>query len=88
MAHIVNEVRFKNGVYILVEVSFYIVNVCPDSCCGKWKSWDPINRYNHTSWMAIVTPTDRPKSVRNSCVIEIFGRFCVVTLLFLIFLWV
>ena len=28
---------------------------------------------NHTSWVAIVTPTGRPKSVRNRCVIEVFG---------------
>ena len=27
---------------------------------------------NHTSWMAVVTLTDRPKSVRNRCVIELF----------------
>ena len=33
--------------------------------------------------MAIVIQTDRPKSVRNRCVIEVFGGvFCVVTLLF------
>ena len=33
--------------------------------------------------MAIVTPADRPKSVRNRCVIEVFGGvLCVVTLLF------
>ena len=33
--------------------------------------------------MAIFTPTDRPKSVRNRCVIEVSGGvFCVVTLLF------
>ena len=32
--------------------------------------------------MTVVTPTDRPKSVRNRCVIEIFsGVVCVVTLL-------
>ena len=38
---------------------------------------------HHTSWVAIVTPADRPKSVRNRCVIEVFGGvFCVVTLLF------
>ena len=38
---------------------------------------------NHTSWVAIVTPTDRPKSVRNRCVIELFcGVVCVVTLPF------
>ena len=33
--------------------------------------------------MAVVTPADRPKSVRNRCVIEVFGGvLCVVTLLF------
>ena len=33
--------------------------------------------------MAIATPADRPKSVRNRCVIEVFcGVLCVVTLLF------
>ena len=29
------------------------------------------NRFNHTSWVAIVTPNDRPKSIRNRCVIEV-----------------
>ena len=33
----------------------------------------PVNRFNHTSWVTAVTPTDRPKSVRNSCVIKVFG---------------
>ena len=38
---------------------------------------------NHTSWVAVVTPTDRPKSVRNRCVIELFcGVVLVVTCLF------
>ena len=33
--------------------------------------------------MTAVTPTDRPKSVRNRCVIKVFcGVFCAVTLLF------
>ena len=36
---------------------------------------------NHTSLVAVVTPTDRLKSVLNSCVIEHFcGVVCVVTL--------
>ena len=36
----------------------------------------PINRL--TSWVVVVTPTDRPKSVRNRCVIELFlwRRLC------------
>ena len=29
--------------------------------------------------MAIVTPTDRPKSVRNRCVIEVFGGVLVLS---------
>ena len=43
----------------------------------------PVNQVNHTSLVAVVTPTDRPKSVRNRCVIELFyGVVCVVTLPF------
>ena len=34
--------------------------------------WDPINRFNHTSWMTLLASTDRPKSVRNRCIIEVF----------------
>ena len=44
-----------------------------------------VNQVNHTSWVAVVIPTDRPKSVRNRCVIELFcGVVCVVTLPFYI----
>ena len=43
------------------------------NCCGEWEGWDPVKWFNHTSWVAIVTPTDRPKSVRNRCVIKVFG---------------
>ena len=31
--------------------------------------------------MAVVIPTDRPKSVRNRCAIEFWWHFCVVILL-------
>ena len=58
---------------------------CPrlHNCCGQWEGWDPDNWFNHTSWVGIITPTDRPKLVCNLCVIEVFGGvFCVVTLLF------
>ena len=41
----------------------------------RWEGWDPVNRLNHSSWMAIVTPTDRPKSVRNRYVIEVLVEF-------------
>ena len=41
---------------------------------------DLLNRFNHTSWVAFFTPTGRPKSVSNLCVIEVFGNvfFCKV----------
>ena len=43
---------------------------------GRWAR-KPVD---HTSWMALVTPTDRPKSVRNRCLIELFcDVVCVVT---------
>ena len=48
----------------------------------------PVKPVNHTSWVAVVTPTDRPKSVRNRCLIELFcGVVCVVTLPFWHFCW-
>ena len=51
---------------------------------GRWAR-KPVN---HTSWMALVTSTDRPKSVRNRCLIELFcGVVCVVTLPFWHFFW-
>ena len=34
---------------------------------------------NHTSWVAVVTPTDRPKSVRRRCVIELFVALFVLS---------
>ena len=37
--------------------------------------------------MTVVTPTDRPKSVRNRCVIEVFGGVCVLSFGFRIFCW-
>ena len=41
----------------------------------------PVNQVNHTSWVAVVAPTDRPKSVSNRCVIELFcGVVCVLSL--------
>ena len=56
-------------------------------CCGELEG-GPVNQVNHTSWVAVVTPTDRPKSVRNCCLIELFcGVVCVVTLPFWHFCW-
>ena len=37
--------------------------------------------------MTVVTPTDRPKSVRNRCLIEVFGGVFVLSFGFRIFCW-
>ena len=56
--------------------------------CCLYKEVGPVNQVNHTSWVAVVTPTDRPKSVRNRCVIELFcSVVCSVTLPFWHFCW-
>ena len=48
----------------------------------------PVNQVNHTSWVAIVTPTDRPKSVLNRSVIDLFVALFVLSFLpFLLFCW-
>ena len=34
-----------------------------------------VHRYNHNSWITVVTPTDNSKSVHNRCVIEVLVAF-------------
>ena len=67
------------------EVYLQIFKLCPfdyTAVAGSGKV-GPVNQVNHTSLVAVVTSTDRPKSVRNRCVIELFcGVVCVVTLPF------
>ena len=53
------------------------------SFCGKCEGWDPVNRFNHTSWAVIITPTDRPKPVCNRRVMEVYGGVCVLSCCFL-----
>ena len=76
-------------VYILRFI-YKLLNVCPfdyTAVAGNGKA-GPVNQVNHTSWVTVVTPTDRPKSVRNRSVIELFcGVFCVVTLPFWHLCW-
>ena len=49
------------------------------------ESWDPVNRFNHTSLVAILTPTDRSMSVPYQFVIEVFGGVFVLSFSFLDF---
>ena len=61
------------GVYIRRFI-YKFFNVCPfdyTAVAGSGKVGS-VNQVNHTSWVDVVTPTDRPKSVRNRWVIELF----------------
>ena len=72
------------------EVYLQILNVCPFDYTAVAGSGTvgPVNHVNHTSWVAVVTPTDRPKSVRNRCLIELFCSVVyVVNLPFWHFRW-
>ena len=72
--------------YKEVYVEFFkCVSFWLHSCCGKLEGWahKPVH---HTSWVAVVTPTDQ--SVSNRSVIELFcGVVCVFTLPFWHFWW-
>ena len=62
---------------------YNFLNVCPfdNTAVAGIEKVEPVNQVKHTSWVAVFTPTDRPKSVRNPCVIELFcGVVFVVTL--------
>ena len=76
------------GCWFVVYIRRFIykfLNVCPfdyTAVAGSGKV-GPVNPVNHTSLVAVVTLTDRPMSVRNRSVIELFcGVVCVVTLPF------
>ena len=69
---------------------YNFLNVCPfdyTAVAGSRKV-GPVNQVNHTSWVAVVTPTDRPKAVSNRYVIEFFVALFVLSLCPLTFLLV
>ena len=78
------------GCWFVVYIRRFIyrfLNACPLDYTGSGKV-GPVNQVNRTRWVAVVTQNDRPKSVRNRCVIELFcGVVCVVTLPFCHFCW-
>ena len=82
------DISTRSGCWFDVYIRRFIykfLNVCPfdyTAVAGSGKA-GPVNQVNHTSWVAVVTLTDRPKSVRNRCLIELFcGVVCVFTLPF------
>ena len=54
------------------------LHFCTDytAVAGSWAR----RLVNHTSWVAVVTPTNRLKSVCYRCVIELFGGVFVLSL--------
>ena len=72
-----------------LECCHYFLNVCPFDCTAfavSGKVGIPLNKlFDHTSWVAVVSPTDRPKSVHNFYVIEV-GCVFVLSRCFFIFL--
>ena len=85
--------RTWGGCWFVVYIWRFIynfLNMCPfdyTAVVGSGKV-GPVNQVNPTSWVTVVTPTDRPKSVRNRCVIELFcDVVCVVALPFWHFCW-
>ena len=66
------------------------LNVCPFdyTAVAETGKVGPVNQVNHTSWVAVVTPTDRPKSVRNRWVIDFLWRCLCCHFAFLTFLLV
>ena len=60
-----------------------VVSVWLHCCCNEWEGLCPLTPVNHTSWMNVVTPAGRPKSVNNRCVIEVLVAFLCCVVLFL-----
>ena len=71
------------GYVVYIRRCIYkFLNVCPfdyTTVAGSGKV-GPVNQVNHTSWVAVVTPTDRPKSVPIRCVIKLFMALFVLSL--------
>ena len=66
---------------------FLLIQFEYQSILRLWEGWVR-NSVNHTGCVAVVTPTDRHRSVHNRCVIELFcGVVWVVDLRFWHFCW-
>ena len=37
---------------------------------GRFLNVESVNQFNHIGFLAVINPTDRPKLVHNSCLIE------------------
>ena len=83
--HCVLDLSAWGGCWFVVYIRRFIYkfsNVCTFDYIAVAESWKvgPVNKVNHTSWVAVVTPTNRPKSVRNRYVIKLFVALFVLSL--------
>ena len=64
------------------EVLLFLVPFWSQIFDAFWRLFGPltVNQVNHTSWVAVVTPTHHPKSVCNRYVIELFVALFVLSL--------
>ena len=80
-------VGYWSSVFIR-RIFYFYLDVCPFITQLLWLVGMLVfrKRFNHTSWMAVVTPIDRPKSVRNRCVIKVLV-VVMLSFVILIFRW-
>ena len=76
-------IRICESPYVFKQYFFRAMYDWLHYFCGEWEGWALVNWFNHTSWVTAVTPTYRPKSVRNSCVMKDFGGVFVLSRCFL-----
>ena len=63
---------------------FICVSFLLHSFCGKFEGYGPVNRFNHSSEVAVAYVTDHPKSACNRREIEVLCRIYVVNFIFLL----
>ena len=74
MVHIVNLIPIKNGVYILVEVSFYISNILNQKCVQN--KIPPCFQYKKSPCIPIAIPDQSSitKQVCSNSTFKVFPR--------------
>ena len=70
----------KDFIHYQCFTNFHIqVSFRKHTFCGQWEALTSLHRFNHASWVAVVTQTGRVKSAHNRYVIEYFGGLFVLS---------
>ena len=69
---------------LIRRIIYKFSNACPFdyTAFAVRKRWRSRKSVYHTSWVVVAAPIDRLKSVRNRCVIGVFGGYFVLSLCF------